>query len=413
MKQVVQGGVSHDVLNARKHTEESQIIAGAGKLGAVTIATNMAGRGVDIKLGGEIPEELITTVNRVLRRAGVEQAFDLTLEEKLDEVKKIPESDYGIYAEQITEFKELMRGMEEVKKLGGLHVIGSERHEARRIDNQLRGRAARQGDPGSSRFYLSMEDDLMRLFGGQQMDGMMQRLGMDEQLPLELNLVGRIIEGAQTRVEGANFDSRKHLLEYDDVLNSQRQTIYNQRDRIFSKEDLSDDVLEMLESEITTRIPAAISDEESPWRLLAWLDQIQPSFILGDQYFPTFSKKLLLEELKKQPLNNADEIVNAIADLADKSITAQKEHILFSSQISIDWYENYLDNQIEDRLEVVDTYFESLRYADETEQRSGKELLDEITSLVRMQIRFSNAEQRLFYDDPDTAEEMVREQVEA
>ena len=175
----------------------------------MTIATNMAGRGVDIKLGGEIPEDLISDVNRVLISSGVEDAYDLTLEEKVEVLEQIPEDEIGIMrAAQVNEFIDLMKGMEKVKRLGGLHVIGSERHEARRIDNQLRGRAARQGDPGSSRFYLSMEDDLMRLFGGQQMEGMMQRLGMDEQLPMELNLVSRIIEGAQTRVEGANFDSR-------------------------------------------------------------------------------------------------------------------------------------------------------------------------------------------------------------
>jgi preprotein translocase subunit SecA len=413
LKNVIQGGVPHDVLNARKHTEESQIIAGAGRIGAVTIATNMAGRGVDIKLGGEIREELIAIINRVLKRAGVDDPFDLNLEEKLAELKNIPENEYSIYADQINEFIELMGGMEEVKNLGGLHVIGSERHEARRIDNQLRGRSARQGDPGSSRFYLSMEDDLMRLFGGQQMDGMMQRLGMDEQLPLELNLVTRIIESAQTRVEGANFDSREHLLEYDDVLNSQRQTIYNQRDRIFIKKDLSEDVLEMLENEISSRVPTAISDEESPWRLLSWLDQIQPSFLLGNIYFPSFSKKILLDELKKQPLETPNDAVDAIANLADRSITAQKDHLLLSAESSIEWYENNLEDQLNDRLESVDAFFETLHYADETDQRAGKELMDELSSLVRLPIRFSNNEQRLFYEDPDTAEDMVRDQVES
>jgi len=242
---------------------------------------------------------------------------------------------------------------------------------------------------------------------------MMQRLGMDEQLPLELNLVTRIIESAQTRVEGANFDSRKHLLEYDDVLNSQRQTIYNQRDRIFTKVDLSDDVLEMLENEISLRVPTAISDEESPWRLLSWLDQIQPSFLLGNLYFPSFSKKVLIDELKKKSLETPNDAVDAIADLADRSITAQKDHLQLSAENSIEWYENNLEEQLADRLESVDTFFESLHYADETDQRTGKELIDELSSLVRLPIRFSNNEQRIFYEDPDTAEEMVREQVEA
>ena len=137
--------------------------------------------------------------------------------------------------------------MERVKQLGGLHVLGSERHEARRIDNQLRGRSARQGDPGSSRFYLSLEDDLMRLFGGDQVNGLMQRLKVDNSLPLEARMVSGIIENSQHRVEGSNFDVRKHLLEYDDVLNKQREQIYSQRDRIFTKEDLTEDVDGMLD----------------------------------------------------------------------------------------------------------------------------------------------------------------------
>ncbi|MBK9781252.1 MAG: hypothetical protein IPP55_14555 [Anaerolineales bacterium] len=136
--------------------------------------------------------------------------------------------------------------MEKVKELGGLHVIGSERHEARRIDNQLRGRAARQGDPGSSRFYLSLQDDLMRVQGGSQVSALMERLKVDDSLPLEARVVASVIEQSQHRIEGANFDVRKHLLEYDDVLNTQRHQIYNQRDRIFVKEDLSGDIAEML-----------------------------------------------------------------------------------------------------------------------------------------------------------------------
>ena len=148
--------------------------------------------------------------------------------------------------------------MERVRELGGLHVIGSERHEARRIDNQLRGRAARQGDPGSSRFYLSLEDDLMRLFGGAQVEGLMARLNIDESVPIESGMVGRLVEQSQTRVEGANFDVRKHLLEYDDVLNAQRKRIYAQRDRVFTKEDLSEDVAEMLRHRTAEPHPAGV-----------------------------------------------------------------------------------------------------------------------------------------------------------
>ena len=251
-------------LNARKHTEESQIIAGAGAFGAVTIATNMAGRGVDIKLGGEIAEEVISAVNRVLRRAGYEDPFDMPLEERRQALLKVDPGQYGLYEGEVRLFLQYFEDMERVKQLGGLHVIGSERHEARRIDNQLRGRSARQGDPGSSRFYLSLEDDLMRLFGGEQVSGLMQRLKVDDSLPLEARMVSGIIENSQHRVEGANFDVRKHLLEYDDVLNQQREQIYSQRDRIFVKQDLTEDVAEMLRTEIESRVEAGLDRRRRP-----------------------------------------------------------------------------------------------------------------------------------------------------
>ena len=180
LKEILQAGVPHQVLNAAPAYEESQIIAGAGAFGAVTIATNMAGRGVDIKLGGEIAEEVISAVNRVLRRAGYEDPFDMPLEERRQALLKVDPGQYGLYEGEVRLFLQYFEDMERVKQLGGLHVIGSERHEARRIDNQLRGRSGRQGDPGSSRFYLSLEDELMRLFGGDQVSGLMQRLKVDE-----------------------------------------------------------------------------------------------------------------------------------------------------------------------------------------------------------------------------------------
>ena len=278
LKSVLQAGVPHQVLNARKHTEKSQIIAGAGAFGAVTIATNMAGRGMDIKLGGELAEEVISAVNRVLRRAGYEDPFDMPLEERRQALQKVDPSQYGFYEAEVKHFLQYFEDMEHVKQLGGLHIIGSERHEARRIDNQLRGRSARQGDPGSSRFYLSLEDDLMRLFGGEQVSGLMQRLKVDDSLPLEARMVSGIIENSQHHVEGANFDVRKHLLEYDDVLNQQREQIYSQRDRIFTKEDLTEDVDGMLQSEVQRRVELGLTDEEGPWKLIAWLEQVQPPF---------------------------------------------------------------------------------------------------------------------------------------
>ncbi len=211
--------VRHVVLNAKYHEMEAQIIAQAGRAGAVTIATNMAGRGVDILLGGN-PEYL---AREQLKKAGADPAkvTPEQWEKALAETTRVTQEEH-----------------ERVVSLGGLHVIGTERHESRRIDNQLRGRAGRQGDPGSSRFYMSLEDDLMRIFGSDRISGLMGRIGMGEGVPIEHRMITRAIERAQKQVEGQNFTVRKHLLEYDDVMNKQRETIYSQRKDILKGKDL-------------------------------------------------------------------------------------------------------------------------------------------------------------------------------
>ncbi|MDH5505781.1 MAG: hypothetical protein OEZ02_00995 [Anaerolineae bacterium] len=412
LSMVAKGGIAHKVLNARKHTEESQIIAGAGAFGAVTIATNMAGRGVDIKLGGEIAEEILTVVNRVLARAGLEDAYELSLEEQKEALQKLDPADFGIYDAEIKFFLQSMDDMVKVKKLGGLHVVGSERHNARRIDNQLRGRAARQGDPGSSRFYLSMEDELMRLFGGQQVDALMQRMRIDDAMPLEANLVSKMIEQSQTRVEGANFDTRKHVLEYDDVLNAQRTTIYDQRDRIFVKEDLTDDILEMLQAEISERVPAALMDEEGPWKLLAWLEQVQPTFARGSILFPSFTYKLLIDHAIAQQVKTPQAAFDMMLAIAEKSLEAQEDHFLNSVNNLLNSMEDYLKQQLKERIDSADTFFQGLSYSDETDTRSPAELLDELSGLLRFPVKLSNAEVRLLRDAPNEVADLVEDQIE-
>ena len=204
-------------------------------------------------------------------------------------IKGLDKDAYGIYETEINYFLQHMRDKEQVKTLGGLHVIGSERHEARRIDNQLRGRAARQGDPGSSRFYLSMEDDLMARFGGQQMEALMTRLQVDESLPIANPLVDRVVEQSQNRVEGANFDVRKHLLEYDDVLNTQRAKIYDSGTS-FSASQISRKIFWRCcipKSSSGWKIRSGknrpMDDQGSAWRLLAWLSQTQPTLDIPGQ----------------------------------------------------------------------------------------------------------------------------------
>ncbi len=233
-------GIKHVVLNAKYHAKEAEIVAQAGRKGAVTIATNMAGRGTDILLGGN-PDFL---ARNALRKANVnpDEATPEQMEEALDQVRPKIQTEH-----------------EEVVELGGLHIIGTERHEARRIDNQLRGRSGRQGDPGSSRFFVSLEDDLMRIFAADRISGIMQKLGMDEGIPIESRMVSKQIEGAQKRVEGQHFAARKHVLEYDDVMNKQREAIYGLRKQLLEDPDqkdyirtTSDEILESLVSQFAS-----------------------------------------------------------------------------------------------------------------------------------------------------------------
>ena len=410
----LKAGISHQVLNARKHTEESQIIARGGEFGAVTIATNMAGRGVDIKLGGELDENIHAAVIRVLHRAGYHDAYDMTMHERLEALKKMESSQFGIYGDQVAAFFEYIERMELVKELGGLHVIGSERHEARRIDNQLRGRSARQGDPGSSRFYLSMEDELMRLFGGQQADALMQRMKIDDAMPLEVGLVSRIVEQSQSRVEGANFDVRKHLLEYDDVLNDQRAKIYAQRNLIFSKEDLSEDVNEMLRAEVTRRIPEALEDSEGPWKLIAWLDQIQPSLPGGEAIFPSYSLRLLAENINgaRQTLET-QAALEKLLEIARQAMIAEENHLLKAVDLLLDQAQDRLQAQLAERNEAVDTFLQGVKLADETEPRTPRQALEELSSAVRLPLKLSPNQQRALLDEPDQIADEIYLQIES
>jgi preprotein translocase subunit SecA len=406
LKSVLQGGVPHQVLNARKHTEESQIIAGAGAFGAVTIATNMAGRGVDIKLGGELAEEIIAAVARVLRKAGYKDPYDMTLQERREALQKADSSLFGIYETEVEYFLKYFEDMERVRELGGLHIVGSERHEARRIDNQLRGRAARQGDPGSSRFFLSLEDDLMRMFGGDQVKGMMERLSIDDDYPMQARMVSNMIEQSQHRVEGANFDIRKHLLEYDDVLNAQRMRIYGQRDRVFEKEDLSEDVDELLSQEVERRVREA-SESGELWRLLAWLEQIQPLFQTPDGIFPSFTYQVLLDELNSAGSDSK----TGLLEMAHRALQADHIYFLHLAQDQIDRSGESLKAEVRDRTDALETYFDALDDQEEAEPRRPQELLEDLTGAVRMPLRLTNEQNRWLSDDPRALEDSLRVQI--
>ena len=250
-------GIKHNVLNAKFHEKEAEIVAQAGKFGAVTVATNMAGRGTDIMLGGNA--EFLAKAD--LRKAGLS-------DELIAEATGFAETDNQEildarrrYAEAEAKYKEeIQQEADKVREVGGLFILGTERHESRRIDNQLRGRAGRQGDPGESRFFLSLEDDIMRLFGSERVMGMMERMGVDEDTPIDAKILSGAIENAQKQVESRNFQTRKTVLEYDDVMNTQRKVIYEQRRKVLDGENLQESVQNMLTTVISNEVNAHMGE---------------------------------------------------------------------------------------------------------------------------------------------------------
>ncbi|HEY4715769.1 MAG TPA: preprotein translocase subunit SecA [bacterium] len=286
-------GIKHNVLNAKQHEKEAMIIAQAGRLGAVTIATNMAGRGVDILLGGN-PDLLAR-----------ERMTPDTLPE---ESEKIREEMRRICAEE----------KKKVIGLGGLHILGTERHESRRIDNQLRGRSGRQGDPGSSRFYLSLEDDLLRLFGSDRISGMMQKLGMEEGIPIEHRWITRAIENAQKKVEAHNFEIRKNLLEYDDVMNKQREIIYSQRKAMMKGEGIREEILtinsELVDGILFTYTNEKVAPEEWDWNGV------------NDAFYRFFNSRLNIDTQKQREIEREELSQLLLAE--SKRLIDAKEHEL-------------------------------------------------------------------------------------
>ena len=257
-KMLKKEGVPHNVLNAKHHEKEAEIVAQAGKLGAVTIATNMAGRGTDIMLGGNAEYLALND----LRKSGMPE--ELIVEANAYSETENPEilAARRAYQEAYEKHKaEISKEAEQVRAAGGLFIVGTERHESRRIDNQLRGRAGRQGDPGETRFYLSLEDDVMRLFGSDRIKGMMETMGLDEDTPIDAKILSGAIENAQKNVESRNYQTRKNVLEYDDVMNTQRKVIYGQRSQVLEGEDLQSQVAHMMEVVAERNVNAAFGEQ--------------------------------------------------------------------------------------------------------------------------------------------------------
>ncbi len=343
-KMLKKRGVKHNVLNAKQHDKEAEIVAQAGKLGAVTIATNMAGRGTDIMLGGNAEYLAKAEMRRLnFSEEMIEEAtgFAETDNQEILEARKT-------FSELNAKYKEEIKDeAEKVREAGGLFIIGTERHESRRIDNQLRGRAGRQGDPGSSRFYLSCEDDLMRLFGGDRMKAMMDRLNVSDETAIENKMLSNIIEGSQEKVETRNFGIRKDVLQYDDVMNRQREIIYGQRDQVLNGEDLRETVLKMLEQTIEENVqhylPEGIHDN---WNLTGLLE-FYGDWIIKDKskysFTPEEFERIEASEISNMIIEEAKALYEENESLIDANTMREMERVYLLKSVDTHWMA-HIDN---------------------------------------------------------------------
>ncbi|MCX5887130.1 MAG: SEC-C metal-binding domain-containing protein [Proteobacteria bacterium] len=309
--------IKHYVLNAKRHKEEAEIVANAGQAGAVTIATNMAGRGTDIKLG--------PGVVKCKEQCCVVCEFECSF---------CPDSE-----------KRGMKMAECFKKVPcGLHIVGTERHEARRIDRQLRGRSGRQGDPGSSRFFLSLEDDLLRIFGSERISSVMDKLGIQEDEPIEHNLITRAIENAQKKVEGHNFDIRKHLLEYDDVMNKQREVIYEQRSKVLQGGNLKEGIEEIVEEMVDTIVSSYAEEKSHPedWDITGLKNAVFKQFSFPLQLNAQDLESLTRDSLKEMLLTRAREIYQRKEVEFGEETLRQIEKMVYLQVIDNLWKEHLL-----------------------------------------------------------------------
>ena len=334
-------GIKHVVLNAKFHEKEAEIVAQAGRLGAVTIATNMAGRGTDIMLGGnaefmaraelrklDIPEEIIVEATGY---ADTDNEEIIAARKKYEELLSAHKAEIAPEAKQVCD-------------VGGLFIIGTERHESRRIDNQLRGRSGRQGDPGESCFYLSMEDDLMRLFGGERMQSMMTAMNLPDDQPLEVKMLSRSIESAQKKVESRNFAIRKNVLDYDDVMNRQREVIYGERRKVLEGMDVSANVKSMIENTIDREVDRFVSPEEEHenWNLQS-LREFFRGWLLGDndlRYSAEELKKIEPQDIKYALIARANEIYDAKEKEYSSPVMRELERVVLLRSVDREWMDH-------------------------------------------------------------------------
>ncbi len=340
-------GIQHEVLNAKYHEKEAEIIAQAGKIGAVTIATNMAGRGTDIMLGGN-PEYL---AKAEMRRMGFPEELIVESTSYGDTDNEEILGARATFRELNEKYKaEIQPEAEQVKAAGGLFILGTERHESRRIDNQLRGRAGRQGDPGATRFFLSLEDDLMRLFGGDRINNLMEALGIDENTPIENKMLTNSIESAQRKVEERNFGIRRDVLQYDDVMNRQREIIYSQRDKVLDGESVRDSILNMIRESIAANVAQYTAGDETrdSWNLDGLRDYYR-GWLTTDSDFRYTAQEL--EDLDREDLTNtltdrALKIYDAKEKQYGETIMRELERVVLLKTVDRYWMD-HIDNMDE------------------------------------------------------------------
>ena len=333
-------GIKHQVLNAKYHEKEAEIVAQAGQYGAVTIATNMAGRGTDIMLGGNAE---FLAKNQMRKEGYYENliveatGFGDTDDEEVIEARKR-------FTELSKQFKEQLRPeAEKVKEAGGLFIVGTERHESRRIDNQLRGRSGRQGDPGCSRFYLSLEDDLMRLFGGDRINNLMETLKIDEDTPIENKILSNTIESAQRKIEGRNFGIRKNVLQFDDVMNKQREIIYGQRNRVLDGENLKDSILTMMDETVESAVGMYMPDGVEPehWNMEGFRNYFI-GLIAGDllNIEPDQLKSVDRKQLTEQIKEKVHELYAKREAELGENITRELERVVLLKEVDTKWMDH-------------------------------------------------------------------------
>ncbi len=343
-KMLKRQGVPHNVLNAKQHDKEAEIVAQAGKYGAVTIATNMAGRGTDIMLGGNAEymakaemRKLGYTEEDIYEATGHADTADEHILECRAKYAALEEKHKAGIADEA----------EAVRCAGGLFIIGTERHESRRIDNQLRGRAGRQGDPGASLFFLSLEDDLMRLFGGERVQGIMETLGVDEDTPIEAKMINNTVESAQRRIEGRNFSIRKNVLDFDDVMNNMRTTIYAQRSQVLSGEDVSANIRSMMYDSIASNVAMYLSGETNDeWNLaglrshyLGWLATERDFRFANAEELGNATHEEIIEELKRR----ADEVCAGKEEKYGAPMMRELERMVLLQNVDRHWMD-HIDN---------------------------------------------------------------------